>query len=130
MNEWIEIDNHQCAGRIRIPDHSRGIVIIVNPIDSSKEELFKYESDFLNAGFTTVSFDGPGQGGSYVLHGLRGTKKRWEAFIDQVIDFTSELFPDKPIFLFGTSLGASWALYGSGSPIVKKNGSGQSCCCV
>ncbi|WP_432776255.1 alpha/beta hydrolase [Brevibacillus gelatini] len=118
--EWIEIDNHQCAGRIRIPDHSRGIVIIVNPIDSSKEELFKYESDFLNAGFTTVSFDGPGQGGSYVLHGLRGTKKRWEAFIDQVIDFTSELFPDKPIFLFGTSLGASWALYGSGSPIVKK----------
>jgi alpha-beta hydrolase superfamily lysophospholipase len=120
LYECIEVDHHKCAGRIRIPDNSRGIIIIVNPIDSSKEELFKYESNFLNAGFTTVSFDGPGQGESYVLHGLRGTKKRWEVFMDQLIDFISELFPTMPIFLFGTSLGASWALYGSCCPRVKK----------
>ncbi|MFD2372144.1 alpha/beta hydrolase [Brevibacillus sp. GCM10020057] len=118
--EWIEVDRHKCAGRIRIPDHSRGIMIIVNPIDSSKEELFTYESDFLKAGFTTVSFDGPGQGESYVLHGLQGTKKRWEEFMGQLIDFASDLFPNKPIYLFGTSLGASWALYGSCFAKIKK----------
>jgi predicted esterase len=113
-------DRHRCAGRIRIPSNPKGCIIIVNPIDSSKEELFKYEMEFVEDGFITISFDGPGQGETFLFHKVIGTRIRWEKFIHQVIDFTSNLFPDLPIYMFGISLGASWVLYGSSHKNVKK----------
>jgi alpha-beta hydrolase superfamily lysophospholipase len=116
----FDVDNHTCSGRIRVPSQPVGCIIIVNPIDSTKEELFTYEMDFIRAGFVTVSFDGPGQGETYTLNGLRGTKNRWEHFMDRLIEFTASEFPDLPIHLFGTSLGASWAIYGSCHPLIKK----------
>ncbi|TVY08077.1 alpha/beta hydrolase [Paenibacillus cremeus] len=116
----IEVENNKCPGRIRIPSQTRGCIIIVNPIDSTKEELFKYEMDFNQGGYITVSFDGPGQGETYTFNGLRGTKTRWESFMDNLIEFTADEFPGLPVYLFGTSLGASWAVYGSCHPLVKK----------
>ena len=88
--------------------------------DSSKEELFKYEMDFVEGGFITISFDGPGQGETFIYNEVIGTRIRWEKFIQQVIDYASKLFPDLPIYLFGISLGASWVLYGSSHKNVKK----------
>ncbi|MDB5053302.1 MAG: hypothetical protein JWM44_1352 [Bacilli bacterium] len=116
----FEVENHACSGRIRVPSHPVGCIIIVNPIDSTKEELFKYEMDFNCNGFVTVSFDGPGQGETYTLNGLRGTKNRWEYFMDRLIAFAASEFSDLPIHLFGTSLGASWAIYGSCHPQITK----------
>jgi hypothetical protein len=118
--EAIHLVGTLCKGRVRVPDHPAGCIIIVNPIDSSKEELFAYESDFIRGGFATISFDGPGQGETYMLSGLRGSKERWERFIDKLIDFAAARFPALPIHLFGTSLGASWAIYGSRRPEVAK----------
>jgi predicted esterase len=116
----ISIDDFYASGRIRIPSDAKGCIVIINPIDSSKEELFKYEKDFIEAGFATVSFDGPGQGETFILNGAIGTRIRWEKFINQLINETSETFPQLPIYLFGTSLGASWVLYGSSHPKVTK----------
>ncbi|KGX91888.1 alpha/beta hydrolase family protein [Pontibacillus marinus] len=113
------IDGHICYGRTRYPKNPKGCIIIINPIDSSKEELYKYEMYFNEQNYITVSFDGPGQGETY-LNGLIGTRQRWEAFVNAVIDYSGESFPDQKIYLFGTSLGASWALYGSAHPLVEK----------
>jgi hypothetical protein len=120
LYKTISIDDFSVSGRIRIPPNAKGCIFIINPIDSSKEELFKYEMDFIEAGFVTVSFDGPGQGETFILNGVIGTRIKWEKFINQLIDYTSESFSELPIYLFGTSLGASWVLYGSSHPKVAK----------
>lgn len=112
----LEVEGHRCYGRIIVPSPKKGCIIIIVPIDSSKEELYRYEQDFLNAGYAVVSFDGPGQGETYTFGGLKGYKKRWEDFVHDVIGYAADMFPQLPLFLFGTSLGGSWALYGSGHP--------------
>jgi hypothetical protein len=120
MYKTILIDDSPCVGRIRIPNNPKGCILIINPIDSSKEELFTYEMDFLNAGFITLSFDGPGQGETFLLNSVVGTRDKWEKFINLLIDYTSVYFEGLPIYLFGTSLGASWVLYGSAHKKVSK----------
>jgi hypothetical protein len=117
----IEIDGFECYGRIRIPKNPVGCVIIFNPLDSSKEELFTYETDFAERNLVTVSFDGPGQGETYTFGGLLGSRKRWMEFTDTIIDYASNLFPNLPLHLFGTSSGAAWAIYGSGNSKVTKS---------
>jgi hypothetical protein len=114
----IQVDSKDCYGRIRIPERPQGCVVIINPIDSSKEELFSYEMDFAKLNFITISFDGPGQGETYVFHGHKATRSNWCLFVDQVIQFASDQFPNLPIHLFGTSSGANWAIQGSSHPKV------------
>lgn len=114
----IKVNDLSCKGRMRIPTYPKGCIIIINPIDSSKEELYQYEEDFISKGFVTLSFDGPGQGETFLLNGGIGTRALWEPFVDQVIDFAAERFPGLPIHLFGTSLGGSWVIYGSTHPKV------------
>lgn len=118
--EAIPIDGYKCHGRIRVPDAPVGCIIIINPLDSSKEELFTYEMDFVTGNFAVVSFDGPGQGETYTLEGLRGSHRRWEQFTARVIEYGAERFPELPIHLFGTSSGAAWALYNCNHPNIKK----------
>ncbi|WP_047980866.1 alpha/beta hydrolase [Ornithinibacillus contaminans] len=117
--EHFSIDGMGCIGRVREPKAPIGCIIIVNPIDSTKEELYSYENHFLESGFITVSFDGPGQGETYTFNGMKVTKKRWEAFVQQVIDWTANHYPNQAIHLFGTSSGAAWSIYGSTHPKVK-----------
>lgn len=116
----IQVKEQMCFGRVRVPESAKGCVVIINPIDSSKEELFTYERDFANLGFVTLNFDGPGQGETYITQNYKASQANWTLFINQVIDFSAELFPDLPIFLFGTSSGASWAVHGSCHPKVSK----------
>ncbi|THE10613.1 alpha/beta hydrolase [Bacillus timonensis] len=118
--DMIHIGDEIYFGRVRVPSNPKGVVVIINPLDSTKEELFTYELDFLEKGFVTVSFDGPGQGQTYSYMGIMGTKKRWEKFIDLLIDYSALHFSNLPIYLFGTSSGAAWALYGSCNPKVSK----------
>jgi hypothetical protein len=120
IHRTLLIAESRHSGRIRVPKNPKGCIIIVNPIDSSKEELFKYEMDFVKEGFITVSFDGPGQGETYTLNRVLATRSKWEAFMNLVIEYTKETFPGLPIHLFGTSLAASWVLYGSSHKYVSK----------
>lgn len=120
--EYVElvIDENVYYGRVRVPENPLGAIIIINPIDSTKEELFSYEMDFVEKNYVVVSFDGPGQGETYTRHGLKATKLRWERFVDRMIEYTSNTFPTQDIFLFGTSSGAAWAIYGSSNEKVSK----------
>ncbi|MCY9692938.1 alpha/beta hydrolase [Paenibacillus alginolyticus] len=116
----LDVDGHICAGRIRIPEHAKGCVILINPIDSSKEELYLYEKDFVEDGFATVSYDGPGQGSTFAFQGRKATQEQLRLFIDKVIDATAERFPDLALNLIGTSTGGGWAIYGSCNEKVSK----------
>ncbi|WP_055106272.1 alpha/beta hydrolase [Paenibacillus ihumii] len=109
----ILVEGNKCSGRIRTPKHPRGCVIIIYPIDSSKEELIKYEIGFAREGFITISFDGPGQGETYVLNRSLATRRGWELFIHKLIELAAQQFPGLPLHLFGTSFGGSWAIEGS-----------------
>ncbi len=116
----LVVDGFRYEGRIRTHEKARGCVIILVPIDSSKEELIQYEEDFLKNGFSTVMFDGPGQGESFLLNKIIGTRERWEQFTFALIEESNDWFSSIPLYLFGTSLGASWTLYGSAHPAIKK----------
>jgi predicted esterase len=116
----FELDGCLCKGRLRMPQHPKGCVVMVNPLDSSKEELITYELDFVRSGFATVSFDGPGQGETYLMNGLKGNRQRWIQFVNKVIESSCHSTQNLPIYLFGTSSGASWAIYGSQHPKVRK----------
>ncbi|MFC0213605.1 alpha/beta hydrolase [Paenibacillus chartarius] len=116
----IPVKERECCGRMRIPESPHGCVVLVSPIDSSKEELFTYESEFVHAGFATLHVDGPGQGETLLKQGLKASRANWTLFIRQVIDEAAGRFPGLPIFLFGTSSGASWAVHGSFHPKVEK----------
>ena len=63
--ERIEVPFEGAAipGNLRRPrDVSRpALVLMVPGLDSSKEELFAMENDFLRRGMATFSVDGPGQ---------------------------------------------------------------------
>ncbi|MFB1100488.1 alpha/beta hydrolase [Terribacillus sp. JSM ZJ617] len=120
VRDTIKICGSSYAGRVRAPEKPKGCIIILNPIDSSKEELYSYEKHFVEAGFITISFDGPGQGETFLINGTAISKNSWKVFVDKVIDYTASKFPSQSINLFGTSSGAAWAIYGSANPKVNK----------
>ncbi|WP_053220242.1 alpha/beta hydrolase [Virgibacillus senegalensis] len=116
----IQTEEGVFKGRIRIPSHPKGTVIIINPADSAKEELFTYENHFVELGFATVHFDGPGQGETLASFGIQASNSNWKRFVDNTIEFVYGELPDLPIYLFGTSSGANWSIAGSKHPLVRK----------
>lgn len=116
----FRIDNHIVDGRIRVPSDPKGCIIMILPLDSNKEEFFTYECEFARAGFVTICFDGPGQGGTYIYSGLKSSVAHWANFVRFSIDYTAAEFQGLPIHLFGTSSGASWAIFGSNHENVSK----------
>ncbi len=118
--EAVSLDGTACPGRIRIPSQPKGSVIIINPIDSSKEELYSYENHFIELGYATFSFDGPGQGETFTLNGLKATTDRWSTFLDRVISLARKELPETEIYLFGTSSGANWSIMASNHPYVNR----------
>ncbi|WP_194841252.1 alpha/beta hydrolase family protein [Salinibacillus xinjiangensis] len=116
----LKIDGKDCVGRVRVPSHPKGSIVIINPMDSSKEELYTYENHFVDLGFATFSFDGPGQGETFTINGLKANRNRWNQFMNKVITLAYETLPQIPVYLFGTSSGASWSIEASQHPYVRK----------
>ncbi len=59
------------------------LVVLVPGLDSSKEELFTIEEEFLARGMATLSMDGPGQSENSVRFAIRPD---WETVIGPVLD--------------------------------------------
>ena len=91
--------------------HPRGaqqppLVLLVPGLDSSKEELFAIEEDFLSRGMATLSVDGPGQSENSVHFPLR---PNWATVIAPLLDHLGDLRLDvdqRRIGLMGISMGA------------------------
>jgi pimeloyl-ACP methyl ester carboxylesterase len=59
------------------------LVLIVPGLDSSKEEMFSIEDEFLRRGMATLSIDGPGQSENSVRFAIR---PNWETVITPLLD--------------------------------------------
>jgi dipeptidyl aminopeptidase/acylaminoacyl peptidase len=80
--------------------------LLVPGLDSSKEELFAIEEDFLRRGMATLAIDGPGQSENSVHFPIRPD---WETVIGPVIDHLGEIdlaVDHRRIGLMGISMGA------------------------
>lgn len=108
--ERIEIpfEGHTIPANLRLPKatHRPALVLLVPGLDSSKEELFAIEEDFLRRDMATFTMDGPGQSENSVHFPIR---PNWETVITPMLDHLSgmDLGVDRRrIGLMGISMGA------------------------
>ena len=110
IGERLEIpfEGHHIPANLRRPkeDGRCPLVLVVPGLDSSKEELFAIEQEFLRRGLATLTMDGPGQAENSVHFAIR---PNWESVITPMLD---ELAREKlevdmgRIGLMGISMGA------------------------
>ncbi|HYM50497.1 MAG TPA: alpha/beta fold hydrolase [Candidatus Limnocylindrales bacterium] len=85
--ERIEVpfEGRSIPGHLRRPrGHGRPPLVLVVPgLDSSKEELFAIEEEFLRRGLATLTIDGPGQSENSVHFAIR---PNWETVITPLLD--------------------------------------------
>ena len=81
----IPFEGRFIPGNMRRPksDGRPPLVLIVPGLDSSKEELFAIEEDFLRRGLATLTIDGPGQSENSVHFAIR---PNWETVITPLLD--------------------------------------------
>lgn len=101
-------EGHIIPGNLRLPVDLRRppLVLLVPGLDSSKEELFTIEREFLDRGMATLTIDGPGQSENSVNFAIR---VNWETVISPVLDQLETLAPQldlSRIGLMGISMGA------------------------
>ncbi len=108
--ERIEIpfEHHVIPAHLRRPrdGNKPPLVLVVPGLDSSKEEMFAIEDDFLRRGMATLSIDGPGQSENSVHFAIR---PNWETVITPLLDHLEALGLDSElgrVGLMGISMGA------------------------
>jgi predicted alpha/beta-fold hydrolase len=104
----IPFEGHMIPTHLRQPRDVRRapLVLIVPGLDSSKEELFAIEEEFLWRGLATLTIDGPGQSENSVHFPIR---VNWESVITPLLDDLEkrDLSVDlRRIGLMGISMGA------------------------
>ncbi len=104
----IPFEGHVIPGHLRRPRDARrpALVLLVPGLDSSKEELFAIEEEFLWRGMATLTIDGPGQSENSVHFAIR---PNWETVVTPLIDHLEQqdLGVDlRRIGLMGISMGA------------------------
>jgi len=102
----IPFEGHVIPGHLRRPTRGSPLVIIVPGLDSSKEELFAIEEEFLRRGMATLTIDGPGQSENSVHFAIR---PNWETVVTPLLDHLAghDLGVDQDrIGLMGISMGA------------------------
>jgi pimeloyl-ACP methyl ester carboxylesterase len=111
--ERIEIpfEGHSIPGNLRRPRDlsTPPLVLIVPGLDSSKEEMFAIEDEFLRRGMATLAIDGPGQSENSVHFAIR---PNWETVITPVLDHLQTLGRDTEFGLIGLMGISMGAIYG------------------
>ncbi len=104
----IPFEGRVIPANLRRPRDARRppFVLLVPGLDSSKEELFAIEDEFLRRGMATLTIDGPGQSENSVDFPMR---PNWETVITPLLDHIERLDLDVDlgrIGLMGISMGA------------------------
>ena len=104
----IPFEGHVIPAHLRRPmrEEMPPLVLIVPGLDSSKEEMFAIEEEFLRRGMATLSIDGPGQSENSVHFAIR---PNWETVITPLLDHLESLGLDSEfgrVGLMGISMGA------------------------
>jgi pimeloyl-ACP methyl ester carboxylesterase len=101
----VPFEGATLAGNLRRPQgvERPPLVVLIPGLDSTKEEFFRWEEDFLRRGLATFSFDGPGQGESGFATSIRPD---YDAPVAAALD---ALAWDAPVGAAGVSLGGYYA---------------------
>ncbi|TMD30816.1 MAG: alpha/beta hydrolase [Chloroflexi bacterium] len=104
----IPFEGRFVPANLRRPETDRRspLVLIVPGLDSSKEELYAIEEDFIRRGLATLTMEGPGQSENSVHFAIR---PNWETVVTPVIDELERLRLDVDLDragLMGISMGA------------------------
>jgi pimeloyl-ACP methyl ester carboxylesterase len=107
----IPFEGHVIPGHLRRPRAvpKPPLVLIVPGLDSSKEEMFSIEDEFLRRGMATLSIDGPGQSENSVDFAIR---PNWETVITPVLDHLADIGLDGTFGLIGLMGISMGAIYG------------------
>ena len=107
----IPFEGHIIPGHLRRPKGvtTPPLVLIVPGLDSSKEEMFSIEDEFLRRGMATLSIDGPGQSENSVDFAIR---PNWETVITPVLDHIADIGLDSTFGLIGLMGISMGAIYG------------------
>jgi pimeloyl-ACP methyl ester carboxylesterase len=107
----IPFEGHVIPGHLRRPSGATKppLVLIVPGLDSSKEEMFSIEDEFLRRGMATLSIDGPGQSENSVHFAIRAN---WETVITPVLDHLAAVGLDSTFGLTGLMGISMGAIYG------------------
>jgi pimeloyl-ACP methyl ester carboxylesterase len=107
----IPFEGHVIPGHLRRPRAvlKPPLVLIVPGLDSSKEEMFSIEDEFLRRGMATLSIDGPGQSENSVNFAIR---PNWETVITPVLDHLATIGLDSTFGLIGLMGISMGAIYG------------------
>ncbi|WP_330251965.1 alpha/beta hydrolase [Nocardia sp. NBC_00565] len=84
---------------------ARGVIVVCGGFDEYTEEIFPLLLAGARAGYRVIAFDGPGQGGALLDHGLPMTAA-WEGPVAAVLDH----FGLDDVTLIGVSLGGGLAI--------------------
>ncbi|HTX79890.1 MAG TPA: lysophospholipase [Longilinea sp.] len=109
---WQTSDNLKIFGQIWQPEKDvRAVIALVHGLGEHCNR-YNHLAEFYNQqGIAVISFDLRGHGRS---EGQRGHAPSYDAIGDDIqhlLDEAAQRFPDKPIFLYGHSLGGSLVLY-------------------
>ncbi len=87
------------------------MALFIHGMDSAKEELYWTEREAIKRGFSTIYFDGPGQGESYILNDI-AWEVNFEKAIFTVLDYIENIpqIDTNRIYIVGISWGGFWAL--------------------
>jgi pimeloyl-ACP methyl ester carboxylesterase len=104
----VPFEGHSIPGNFRRPRDAQrpALVLLVPGLDSSKEELFWIEEEFLRRGLATLTIDGPGQSENSVHFAIRPD---WETVIGPLLDHLARLdlgVDQNRVGLMGISMGA------------------------
>jgi pimeloyl-ACP methyl ester carboxylesterase len=104
----IPFEGRTIPGHLRRPRDATTppLVLIVPGLDSSKEEMFAIEQEFLVRGMATLSIDGPGQSENSVHFAIR---PNWETVITPLLDHLAAIglaATFGSVGLMGISMGA------------------------
>lgn len=106
----IPFEGAELYGNLRRPEGASRppVVAMCMGLDSAKEEMHAYESDFLARGMATLAFDGPGQGEAEYALAIRGDYEAPVAAVCDWIATRGDLDAER-IGLWGVSLGGYYA---------------------
>jgi pimeloyl-ACP methyl ester carboxylesterase len=106
----IPFEGTHLVGNLRLPRGvtSPSIVLLLPGLDSTKEEFFRWENNFLDRGMATFSLDGPGQGESGYDLGLRPDYELASTAAIDVLSLRNDVDTER-LGVVGVSMGGYYA---------------------
>lgn len=107
---WKNADNQEIFAQYWAPEEPKAVIAMVHGMGEHSQRYEGWAKRFNKEGFAFTAIDHIGHGKT---DGKRGHVKDYETLLataDKLIEKTAELFPNKPIFLYGHSMGGGVVL--------------------